>query len=184
MKIAIIPGSHRAGSINQKLCEAMAGLYEARGAQVSLLSLADFEMPIYDGDSEEAHGAPVAAQALHDELIAHDAVLLISPEYNGCMPALVKNTIDWLTRLGDMDAFTRPVWSIGACTPGGLSGIMVMRQMQFILNRLGAELIPVQLGVGGAGSAFDEDGGLSNERTVATAQKQIDMIFERVARRA
>lgn len=183
MKIAIFPGSNRTGSINQKMCEAMAARYEARGAEVTLLSLADFEMPIYDGDWEDAHGAPVAAQELHDELIAHDAVLMVSPEYNGSMPALLKNTIDWLTRLSDMEAFTKPVWSIGACTPGGLSGVMVMRDMQFILNRLGAELVPVQMGVSNAASAFNEQGGFSNDRIAGTAEKQIDAVYDRVARK-
>ena len=184
MKIVIIPGSHRAQSINVKLSAAMAKLYEARGAQVTVLSLSDFEMPIYDGDWEEAHGTPIAAQELHAEITAHDAVLMVSPEYNGCMPALLKNTIDWLTRLSDMDAFRRPVWSIGSCTPGAMSGIQVMRQMQFVLNRLGAELVPIQLGIGQAGKAFTADGALADERSLGLASQQIDMVYDRVSRKA
>jgi NAD(P)H-dependent FMN reductase len=184
MKIVIIPGSNRAESINAKLCGAMAKLYEARGAQVTLLSLSDFEMPIYDGDWEEAHGTPIAAQELRAEITAHDAVLMVSPEHNGCMPAMLKNAIDWLTRLDDMQAFRGPVWSIGSCTPGAMSGIQVMRQMQFVLNRLGAELVPTQLGIGHAGSAFTDDGALANERSAAQANQQIDMVYERVGRKA
>src|SRR5690349_17108961 len=94
VKILIIPGSLRSGSHNVRLAgAAMAELVEA-GAEVSLISLADFPLPIYDGDLEARSGVPTEAVNLKRMIGAHHGVLLVSPEYNSSPPPLLKNALD------------------------------------------------------------------------------------------
>jgi len=183
MNVLIFAGSTREGSINQKLVEALTGPLKAGGFDVDAITLADYDMPLYNGDWEDAHGAPDAAKALAAEFKSHDAVVMVTPEYNGGLPPLLKNTIDWLTRLEDMSHYHAPVFGIASCTPGAMNGIMVMRQVAYILNRLGCEVIPTQLGVGPASSAFADDGSLANERTQGMAEKFVTSLKERVERK-
>ncbi|MGB3867705.1 MAG: NAD(P)H-dependent oxidoreductase, partial [Xanthobacteraceae bacterium] len=99
VKILVIPGSLRTGSHNVRLAgAAMAELVET-GADVSLISLADYPLPIYDGDLEASSGVPTPAVNLKRLIGAHDGVLLVSPEYNSSPPPLLKNALDWVTRV-------------------------------------------------------------------------------------
>src|SRR5690348_3026537 len=97
-KILVIPGSLRTGSHNLKL--AMAAAYEVArsGADVSRISLADFPMPIYDGDLQGRSGIPASAVNLKRMIGAHHGVLIVTPEYNASIPPLLKNAIDWVSR--------------------------------------------------------------------------------------
>lgn len=182
MKLAIFSGSTRKGSINLKLEAALVPMLKAAGFDVTVLSLADYAMPLYDGDWEAANGAPDTAKALGKALAAQDAVIVVSPEYNGSLPPLLKNTIDWMTRIDDMRQYHNPVWAIASCTPGPMSGIMVMRQIQYILTRIGTQVLEFQLGVGNASQAFNDDGSLANERTADMATKMISTLKTRAAK--
>jgi chromate reductase, NAD(P)H dehydrogenase (quinone) len=177
--IGILSGSTRAASMNRKLVSAMAQVFESAGAQAQIVDLSDYDMPIYNGDLEEAEGVPKAAKRLIADLSACDGVFIATPEYNGCMPALLKNSIDWTTRV-ELGQFTGPVYGIGSATPGPLSGIMALRQLHFILNRLGAQVVPTQLGVGRYGQAFDTDGRLADAGTLARAEKLAGQMFNAI----
>lgn len=167
--IGILSGSTREASMNRKLVSAMAHVFESAGAQVQIIDLSDYDMPIYNGDYEEAEGVPEAAKKLIADLSACDGVFIATPEYNGCMPALLKNAIDWTTRV-ELGQFTGPIYGIGSATPGPLSGIMALRQLHFILTRLGAQVVPTQLGVGLYGAAFNADGHLADAGTLSRAE--------------
>ena len=182
MKLAIFSGSTREGSINRKLEAALVPMLAGAGFDVTVLSLADYDMPIYNGDWEETNGAPQTAKVLGKELAAQDAVVVVTPEYNGSLPPLLKNTIDWMTRIGDMSQYHNPVWAIASCTPGPMSGIMVMRQLHYILTRIGTQVLEFQLGVGNASQAFNADGTLANERTADMATKLISTLRSRAAK--
>jgi len=168
--IGLLSGSGRTASMNRKLLTAMAHIFTDLGATVKIIDLNDYDMPIYNGDYEEANGVPDAAKKLIAALTACDGVFIATPEYNGCIPALLKNTIDWTTRIG-LEQFSRPIYAIGSATPGSLSGIMALRQLHFILNRLGAQVVPTQLGVGRYGQAFDVDGRFKDDATLSRAEK-------------
>ena len=180
MKLAIFSGSTREGSINRKLERALLPMLNAESFDVTVVSLADYAMPLYDGDWEDKNGAPDTAKALAKVLSAQDAVIVVTPEYNGSLPPLLKNTIDWMTRIGDMSQYHNPVWAIAACTPGPMSGIMVMRQVQYILTRIGTQVLQNQLGVGNASEAFNDDGSLANDRNIDMAKKLISNLAKRV----
>src|ERR1039457_4132238 len=101
LKILVIPGSLRSGSLNARLA-AVAGYELAQlGAEVSRISLADFPLPIYDGDLQTKSGVPKNAVNLKRMIGAHQGVLIVTPEYNSSVPPLVKNAIDWVTRVQD-----------------------------------------------------------------------------------
>ena len=177
--IGLLSGSSRTASMNRKLASAMAYVFEAAGAKVQIIDLNDYDMPLYNGDYEAANGVPEAAKNLIKTLVACDGVFIATPEYNGCMPALLKNTIDWTTRIG-MEQFSAPVYAIGSATPGPLSGIMALRQLHFILNRLGAQVVPTQLGVGRYGQAFDEGGHFKDDATMSRAEKLVEQVLSAI----
>lgn len=183
MKIALISGSTRTGSINTQLIHAMAQRMELEGLAPTVLDLKDYEMPIYNGDYETENGAPKTTLALAELLLVHDGVFMCSPEYNGSLSPLMKNTFDWLTRTGNRDHLYGPIWALGSAAMGPMSGIMVMRQMQYILNRLQCEIIPMQMGVGTSASAFKPEGGFAREFDQDRADKQIAILKDRIARK-
>ena len=98
-KILAFAGSLRAESWNKKLVLQAANAARDAGADVTLLDLRDLPMPIYDGDIEAQQGLPANARAFKQLLRDHHGVLLSSPEYNSQMPAVLKNAIDWASRL-------------------------------------------------------------------------------------
>jgi len=101
-KILVIPGSLRTGSLNARLAAVAAHALAQAGAEVTNISLADFPLPIYDGDLQTKSGVPKNAVNLKRMIGAHHGVLIVTPEYNASVPPLVKNTIDWVTRVQDM----------------------------------------------------------------------------------
>src|SRR5438132_1159406 len=101
LKILVIPGSLRTGSLNARLAAAAAYEFAQAGAEVTRISLGDFPLPIYDGDLQNKSGVPKNAINLKRMIGAHHGVLIVTPEYNSSVPPLVKNTIDWVTRVQD-----------------------------------------------------------------------------------
>ena len=101
LKILVIPGSLRTGSLNAKLAAVAAHEFAQAGAEVTRISLVDFPLPIYDGDLQAKSGVPKHAVNLKRMIGAHHGVLIVTPEYNSSVPPLVKNTIDWVSRVQD-----------------------------------------------------------------------------------
>src|SRR5450631_469612 len=101
LKILVIPGSLRSGSHNARLAAAAAYQFAQAGAEVSRISLSDFPLPIYDGDLQTKSGVPKHAINLKRMMSAHHGVLIVTPEYNSSVPPLVKNAIDWVSRVQD-----------------------------------------------------------------------------------
>src|SRR5215470_5386362 len=101
LKILVIPGSLRTGSLNAKLAATIAHELVATGVEVTRISLSDFPLPIYDGDLQAKSGVPKHAVNLKRMMGSHHGVLIVTPEYNSSIPPLVKNTIDWITRVQD-----------------------------------------------------------------------------------
>src|SRR5258708_26076731 len=99
LKILVIPGSLRTGSLNAKLAAAAAYEFVQADAEVTRISLGDFPLPIYDGDLQNKSGRPKNAINLKRMIGPHHCVLIVTPEYNSSVPPLVKNTIDLSTRV-------------------------------------------------------------------------------------
>src|SRR3954463_7697197 len=101
VKILVIPGSIRTGSLNAKLAAAAAQEFVRAGVGVTRISLGDFPLPIYDGDLQSKSGMPKHAVNLKRMIGAHHGVLIVTPEYNSSLPPLLKNAIDWVSRVQD-----------------------------------------------------------------------------------
>ena len=165
-RILALAGSTRSGSFNKKLVSHAAALVTEAGADVSLIDLRDFDMPLYDGDLEETAGLPANANRLYDLFRSHDALLLSSPEYNGSFSGVLKNAIDWVSRPREGDvalaAFTGKIAGLIAASPGGLRGLVHVRA---VLSNLGMLVLPDQVAVAKAHGAFNDDGSLMDEST-------------------
>src|SRR5438067_1295228 len=161
LKILVIPGSLRTGSLNARLAAAAAYQFAQAGAEVTRISLGDFPLPIYDGDLQTKSGVPKNAINLKRMMGAHHGVLIVTPEYNSSVPPLVKNTIDWLTRVQDGheargQVFRQRAFAIAAASESRFGGTRSLAALRLILTACHATVIPSQLALSFAGQAYDE----------------------------
>lgn len=161
LKILVIPGSLRSGSLNAKLAAVLAHELAQLGADVSRISLGDFPLPIYDGDLQAKSGVPQHAVNLKRMIGAHHGVLIVTPEYNSSVPALVKNTIDWVSRVQDPhetrgQVFRERVFAIAAASGNRLGGSRALAALRLILSACYATVIPNQLALSFAEQAYDD----------------------------
>ncbi len=168
-KILAFAGSSREGSFNKKLIRIAATGAENAGADVTLIDLANYPMPIFNQDFESNEGMPDKARQFKNLLIEHDGFLIASPEYNSAFSALLKNVIDWASRreLDDeppLAAFKGKVAAIMATSPGALGGIRGLVFLRMLLANLGMIVLPEQQAIGQAFKAFDDDGLLIDQK--------------------
>jgi NAD(P)H-dependent FMN reductase len=185
LKILVIPGSLRTGSFNARLAAAAVKEFALANVEVTQISLADFPLPIYDGDLEANAGIPKNAIDLKRMIEAHHGVLIVSPEYNSSVPPLVKNTIDWVTRVRDRNetlgqVFRERAFAIAAASDGKFGGLRVLMALRQILALgCGATVIPRQVALSFASQAFDDMDRLKDQRDAdqlrATVRQLIDV---------
>jgi chromate reductase len=158
-------GSLRRGSLNSGLLRASAELAPA-GTTIAVHGIAG--IPLYDGDDEQDHGIPAIVAELKDAIASADGLIIATPEYNGSIPGVLKNAIDWLSRPADDIARVfggKPVALIGA-SPGGFGTVLSQEAWLPVLRKLGAApWFGKQLTVARAGALFDKDGNLTDEGT-------------------
>ena len=167
VRILGFAGSVRAESFNKKLVRiALRGAEEA-GAKVTFVDLRDYPLPLYDGDEEAERGLPENAARLGDILRENDGLLIASPEYNGFLSPLFKNTIDWLSRSPeaqpDLSGYQNKVAAIMAASPGPLGGLRGLRSVRELLTNVGVTVLPNQITVRSAFKAFEDSGELKDE---------------------
>jgi NAD(P)H-dependent FMN reductase len=172
-KVLVFAGSIRTGSFNARLAAIAAKEIARAEAEVTLISLLDFPLPLYDGDLEARSGPPENAVKLKRMFCAHPGVFIASPEYNASLTPLLKNTIDWISRVREkqeppLSAYRNRVFALGAAsngTLGGMRSLMALRQSLEL--GCGALVIPEQIAVREASHAFDENDELKDERSAA-----------------
>lgn len=160
LKILVIPGSLRNGSLNARLAAVAIDELVRADVEVTLLSLGDFPLPIYDGDLETS-GVPKHAVNLKRMIGAHHGVLLVTPEYNSSLPPLLKNAIDWVSRVQDAhetrgEVFRGRPFAIAAASGGRLGGNRCLQALRLVLSACRALVIPNQLALSFANDAYDE----------------------------
>ena len=162
-KILALSGSTRRDSLNRKLIQAAVDATQAAGGDVTLIDLADYPLPIYNGDLEDKEGLPDNALRLKALFKEHDAFLIASPEYNSSIPAVLKNTIDWVSREWQGESglvpYQNKVAAIMAASPGSLGGMRMLPHLRQILNALGVLVLPAQFSLSNADEAFDAQTG-------------------------
>jgi chromate reductase len=172
-KLLFLSGSIRKDSLNKKLAKNAVELAKKiGGAEITYIDLADFDMPIYNGDLEDASGLPENAKKLKNLFIEHDGFFIASPEYNSSISGLLKNSLDWISRpeksdSGSLVAFTGKVAAISAASIGGLGGIRGLVHLRSMLTNIFTIVVPQQLTIPAATNEFDAEGKLSEKHQKA-----------------
>lgn len=168
-KILAFAGSARQESYNKKLVKiASAGAQEA-GAEVTLVDLRDYPMPLVDEDLEKLEGIPANARKIKELMMAHHGLLISSPEYNSSITPLLKNTIDWVSRSisakeASLSAYQGKVAAIMSASPGALGGLRSLSTVRSLLENIGVMVIPDQRAISKAHEAFNPDGNLKDPK--------------------
>lgn len=184
MKLLVFAGSTRQNSFNRKLAGVTAAMATASGASVTHIELTDFDVPLYNADLE-AQGTPADVIRLKQLMYDHPAWIICTPEYNASYPALLKNTIDWVSS----PVKGNPDWTDGlkstrgkvvgmlSASPGALGGLRSQSHLAPLLITLECWLAPRNFALGRAGDAFDDNGGLKDERAQKSVQAVIDQVI-------
>ena len=167
-KILAFAGSSRKESWNRKVLNvAVQGARDA-GANVTLVNLADYPMPLYNADWHVEHGVPESMLALRKLMMDANGLLIASPEYNTSITPLLKNTIDWLSQDVNGESgnapFANKIGGLMGASNGAFGTIRALPHVSYILSNLGVFMLPV-VAVPGVSHAFDETGNMTNERT-------------------
>lgn len=166
LRVLILPGSSRTGSYNLQLARLAESLLREQGAEPLLRDLRALALPIYDGDLEASDGVPRGAHTLVSEIAAHDALLVVSPEYNAFPPPLLINAIDWASRLPEHKAAMagKPTALLSA-SPGALGGIRSLLSLRnFLALNPGLLVLPQQFALNQAAQAFTPEGTLRDAK--------------------
>lgn len=170
-KLLTISGSLRQGSFNRMLLKEAVKAFG--GAEVMD---ADLNLPLYDGDLEEADGIPASVQALAEQIKAADAIVISSPEYNKGIPGVLKNALDWVSRVEGAVLKGKPTVVVSAAA-GRTGGETAQFMVLHCLTQLQVRLLPGQaVLVAGAMNEFDDNGALKNDlyrKTLATRMQAL-----------
>ncbi len=173
-RILAFAGSTRVHSFNKKLVAAAANGAENAGAQVTLIDLRDYPLPLFDQDLEAAEGLPENARALRELFLSHNALLIACPEYNGTLPAVLKNTIDWVSRRQEgeppLACFKNKVALLLSTSTGALGGLRVLRHLQTVLMGMQVVVLPEQKAIPKAAEVFNEEG-IGDEKIRAEVER-------------
>ncbi|MGE0037285.1 MAG: NADPH-dependent FMN reductase [Xanthobacteraceae bacterium] len=186
-KILVVPGSLRAKSYNARLAALATKELLLADADVTRISLADYPLPIYDGDTAEKSGPPLHALKLKQLVCAHHGVFIASPEYNASITPLIKNAIDWVSAVrepGDppLAAYQNRVFAIGGVSPGrsgAIQSLIALRQVLAVGCR--ALVIAEQVSVPNAEQAFDEMDELKDTRAAGQLKVVVHKLVDTAA---
>lgn len=174
-RILAFGGSLRRDSYNQKLAAIAASGGREAGAEITLISLRDFSLPVFDEDLEATSGMPEAAKRLKAIFREHNGLIIAAPEYNSSITAALKNAIDWVSR-GESDnepalsALAGKTAVVCSASPGGLGGLRGLVHLKAILGSIGITVLPDQVAVGKAYEAFTADGALADSKQQASVK--------------
>lgn len=183
-KILVFAGSTRSGAYSGKTADVAQKELALQGAEVTRISLADYPLPFMDQDLEAEEGVPENAIRLARLFVDHDGILIATPEYNGSLPPLLKNAIDWISRVREHDGhrlqpLRAKVVAICSSSNGHFAGIRSASHLRQILAHIQMDVIAPQLSVPNAAEAFDKDGAFMPERLGKTMQNVCAALIER-----
>jgi chromate reductase len=172
MKVLAFAAALRSGSFNKKLIQLSAHILRANGAEVDLADFAEFDAPTYNGDVQDAGNFPAGALAFRDRVLAADALVIASPEYNYSMPGGLKNALDWLSRFRPTPTTNKRGLLLSA-SPGLVGGVRGLWQLRIPLEGMGVHVYPGMFSLSNAHQMFDDQGAIKD----ANVQKSLESII-------
>ena len=173
-RILVFAGSLRRDSFNKKLARVAADAVRAAGGEATLVDLAEFPMPLYDGDIETAQGIPENGRRFKKLMMEHHGLFIASPEYNSSISGVLKNTIDWASRQekGEtaLQCFDGKVAALCSASTGALGGLRGLVTVRSILGNIRVLVLPEQIAISKANEAFTEEGKLKDAKQQATLE--------------
>lgn len=185
-KLLFFAGSARDASHNKRLARLGTDVAEANGISATFLDLADYPLPLYDADLQTLEGVPENALKLEALMKVHTGVFIACPEYNASITPLLKNALDWVSRVrieGEepLAVFKTRVFALGSASPGGMGGLRGLNTVRTVLELgLNALVLPDQFAVPKAAEAFEDNGHLKNK----DAQERFKQLIQKLARAA
>ena len=185
-RLLFFAGSARTGSHNMRLARLGAIIAEANGIAATFADLGDYPLPLYDADLQNSEGIPENARKFEALMRVHTGVFIACPEYNASITPLLKNTLDWLSRIRNdgeepLAVFKTRVFALGSSSPGGMGGLRGLNTVRTVLELgLSALVLPEQFAVPRAMEAYDEHGHLKNK----DSQEQYKSLIQKLARAA
>jgi NAD(P)H-dependent FMN reductase len=145
IRTLVIPGSLRQSAYSKSLAALVSKILEECDSFSTVVDLSMYDIPLYNQDLEDTQGFPEGVTRLQTECIEHDLIIFVSPEYNGSIPGVLKNTIDWLSRTNPVLAgsvLQGKVTGLLASSPGRLGGVRVLRHLRDVLSHVGMIVLP------------------------------------------
>lgn len=161
MRFLIFSASLRTGSLNTQLATLAADIVRKNGGTVDFANMQEFDCPSYNGDVEQESGIVAGALEFKQRLLANDAFIISSPEYNASMPGLLKNAIDWVSRFRPQPFNERQALLMSA-SPSMVGGNRSLWSLRIPLEHLGARVFPDMFSLAMAHQAFSPEGTLAN----------------------
>jgi chromate reductase len=183
-KILVFAGSTRTASFNGRLAALAAKELALQNIDVTRISLLDYPLPLYQGDLEAERGIPANAQNLKRLFGVHHGVFIASPEYNASITPLLKNTLDWISRVREppeppLAAYRQRVFALGAASNGTFGGYRSLIALRHVLELgCGAMVVPEQIAVNDAAAAFDDRDHLREERHAEKLRSVLGKLVE------
>ncbi len=186
VKVLAFAGSTRKDSYNKKLVQEAAEMARQKGAKVTVIDLIDYPMPFYDADLEVKQGLPTQAKKLRELMIASDAIIIATPEYNASISAVLKNVLDWTSR-GEKaeyspDAYKGKKFAIMSASPGKGGGARALSHLRTIIEGIGGSVIKNEVAVPDAYKAFDAKGNLVSPILKEKLQEEVQQLIQAVSK--
>ncbi len=181
-RLLFLAGSARAGSHNKRLARLGASIADANGIAATFADLGDYPMPLYDGDAEAMEGPPENARKLKALMELHTGILICCPEYNNSITPLLKNVLDWVSRVREdgeavNQVFKTRVFALASASPGGMGGLRGLVAVRSVLEiGLGALVLPEQFALPRAADGFDEHGHLKDKSAQDRFKDEIQVL--------
>ena len=182
VKILTFSGSTRRDSFNKRLTRLAVDVAQQSGFSASFLDLSDYPLPLYDGDFESNSDYPENATIIKNIMKEHAGFLIASPEYNSSISAVLKNTIDWVSRSDsggtDLSAFTGKIAALVSAAPGQLGGLRGLVHLRSILSNIGTIVIPNQLAIPKCSTVFDDQGKLLDQTQMTSFEDVVMTLLD------
>lgn len=167
LQVLLLPGSRRKDALSRRALHIVAEKVGDYGLVADTVLPDHLTAPLYDGDLEDAEGVPEAIKALNKRMAEAKALIIVTPEYNGVFPALLKNTLDWMSRTNDDQPGAavfrgKPVLLLGT-SPGANGGLRALPHLRAQMANLGMHVYGPQLAIGKAHEKFSNEGRITDD---------------------